>query len=85
MGMNIPITARNTRPFAADNSTNPSTNATVPTVPQIEPGSSSPNGRVPSTTNPAAATATTTASTDDRPSSVQYTSLRCTHSANSST
>src|SRR5438270_909797 len=76
IGMNIPSTARNARPLAAERSTNVSTRATVPIVPQIDPGSSSPNGRVPSTTSPAAATATTTASTDERPASVQYTSLR---------
>src|SRR5919204_1315712 len=83
-GTNKANTPKSTRPLAKHTIASPTTSDTVSAVPVIEPGSSSPNGLVPSTTRAAKAVATTTASNDERPSSVQYTSSSRTQRANSS-
>src|SRR3954468_7929607 len=70
-GMNTPMTPSSTRPFAKQMSASARITVTAAAVPQIEPGSSSPNGRVPRTTSTANANVQTTASNDIRPASLQ--------------
>ena len=74
--MKIATTPNTTRPLAKQTMASEPTTATVIAVTVIEVGSSSPNGRVPSTTRRPNATVATTASNEDRPSSLQYTSCK---------
>ena len=82
--MNTPTTPSRIRPLRKHTIESTSTTETATAVPATDAGSSSPNGVVPTTISAANATTMTTASNDRRPSWLQYTSSRRTHSANSS-
>src|SRR5205085_9118497 len=75
-GMNTAITPGRIRPFRKVTATNATHAAATAIEPTTEPTSSRPNGRTPITTSPAKDVDSNTASTDDRPSSDQYTSSR---------